>query len=62
MPAETEIEAKYLQMKSEDRRMQAEDLQMKMGPEKGPLSSPKRKNRFEISLDEAIEIFVFPLL
>jgi hypothetical protein len=35
---------------------------MKMGPEKGPLSSPKRKDWFEISLDEAIEIFVFPLL
>jgi hypothetical protein len=34
-----------------------------MGPEKGPLSRvEKRKDRFEFSLDEAIEIFVFPLL
>ena len=45
----TEIEAEYLADEAEDRRMKAEDLQMKMGPEKGPLSSPKRKDRFEFS-------------
>ena len=49
-------------MKSEDRGMKAEDLQMKAGPEKARLSSPRRKDRFEFSPDEAIEIFVCPLL